>query len=91
MKKAISIFLLFITFIILYLLQENFFSWFNIAGIKPNLFIIYTLFVGLFLGRRYGISVGVISGLLLDYFVGKRIGVNGIVLGIAGFLRRCIY
>ena len=28
-------------FIIIYLLQSNFFSWFTIAGVKPNLIIIF--------------------------------------------------
>ena len=88
MKKALSIIILFITFIILYLLQINFFSWFNIAGIKPNLFIIFILFIGLFLGIIYGVSSGIIAGLLLDLFIGKRLGINLTVLGICGLLRR---
>ena len=91
MKKTLSIIILFITFIILYFLQENFFTWFNIAGIKPNLFIIFILFIGLFLGKTYGITFGVICGLIIDLFIGKKIGINGIVLGIAGFLRWSIY
>lgn len=91
MKKILSIVILFITFIILYFLQINFFSWFNIAGIKPNLFIIFVLFIGLFLGKAYGISAGVIFGLLIDFFISKSIGINAILLGLAGFLRRSIY
>ena len=91
MKKILAIIILFITFILLYFLQANFFSWFNIAGIKPNLFIIFSLFIGLFLGKIYGISAGVTTGILIDLFIGKKIGVNGIVLGVAGFLRRSSY
>ena len=36
MKKVLSILIIFITFFIIYFLQANFFSWFNIAGIKPK-------------------------------------------------------
>lgn len=86
MKKVLSIIVLFITFIFIYFLQSNFFNWFNIAGIKPNLFIVLALFIGLFLGKIYGITSGIIMGLLLDLFIGKRMGINAIPLGLAGFL-----
>lgn len=86
MKKALLITVFFIAFLIIFFLQSNFFSWYNIAGIQPNLFVIFILFLGLFLGRTYGITLGVIFGLLLDLFIGKRIGINGIVLGICGLI-----
>ena len=91
MKKILSIIIIFLTFILIYFLQSNFFTWFNIAGIKPNLFIIFILFIGLFLGKVYGITAGVIFGLLLDLFIGKKLGINGMILGFAGFLRRKFY
>lgn len=52
MKKALTIAILCIVFLLIYLLQINFFSWFTIAGIKPNLYVIYTLFIGLYAGRK---------------------------------------
>lgn len=91
MKKILSIIIIFLIFILLYFLQSNFFVWFNIAGIKPNLFIILSLLIGIFIGKTYGISISILLGLILDLFVGKAIGINAIVLGIAGFLRRNIY
>ena len=48
MKKVLIGFLLFIAFFIIYFLQVNIFSTFTIAGVKPNLFIMYVLFIGLF-------------------------------------------
>lgn len=86
MKKALIFLEIFLTFIILYFLQSNFFCWFTIAGVKPNLFIILALFVGLFAGKYIGISTGVFCGLLLDLFVGKKIGICAIMLGIVGLL-----
>ena len=91
MKKVLSIISIFITFIFIYFLQSNFFSWFNLAGVKPNLFIILLLIIGIFIGKIYGSSLGIIFGLLLDLFVGKALGINAIVLGLAGLMRRTIY
>lgn len=54
----------------------NFFSWFTIAGIKPNLFIILVLMIGLFAGKIPGITCGIIEGLLLDFFIGKSVRNN---------------
>lgn len=54
MKKIVTISLLFITFIVIYFLQLNFFNWFTIAGVRPNLFIIFVLFIGLYAGIRMG-------------------------------------
>lgn len=86
MKKNISIFLICIAFLIIYILQANFFSWFTIAGIKPNLFIIFIVFLGLFGGRYMGVVSGVIFGILLDLFIGKNVGISAIMLGIVGIL-----
>lgn len=86
MKKTIIISLLILTFFIVYFLQANFFSWFTIAGIKPNLFVIFILFVSLFAGMKVGIPFGVISGLFLDIVLGKKIGTFSIMLGIVGVI-----
>lgn len=86
MKRALTIAVFFIVFLLIYFLQSHFFSWYNIAGIKPNLFIVFTLFLGLFLGKIYGLSLGLIFGILLDLFIGKRIGLNATMLGIVGLI-----
>ena len=88
MKKTISIICLALTFFLIYFLQSNFFNWFNIAGIKPNLFIILVLITGLFVGKIYGATTGIVLGLLLDFFIGKKLGIYAIQLGLAGLLRR---
>lgn len=86
MKKSTSIFLTFIAFLIIYILQANFFTWFTIAGVKPNLFIIFIAFLGLFAGKYMGIIWGVVVGLLLDIFMGKSVGTSAIMLGIIGII-----
>ena len=71
MKKTITIICIFLVFILIYFIQTNFFSWFTIAGVKPNLFIIFALFLGLFMGQTYGAIIGSILGIILDLFIGK--------------------
>ena len=61
MKKAVSILLMFIAFLIIYFLQVNFFTWFNIAGVMPNLFVVLILVIGLFAGKYAGISTKDVS------------------------------
>lgn len=86
MKKVSIAIGLILSFLIVYLLQSNFFSWFNLAGVKPNLFVILVLSIGLFTGRGFGSTFGILFGLSLDFFIGKSIGISAIMLGIVGFL-----
>ena len=88
MKKTLTIIILCIAYIMIYLLQMNFFSWFTIAGIKPNLFVILALFIGLYSGRRMGVILGTIFGLGIDLIGNNVIGQTAVILGIIGFLRR---
>lgn len=86
MKKIIINILFIITFLIIYFLQINFFSWFKIAGVMPNLFVILVFYIGLFAGRSMGLTYGVIFGLLLDLLIGEKIGITAIMLGVIGIL-----
>ena len=51
MKKTITILCLILIFFLIYFLQANFFTWFNIAGILPNLYVILVLFIGFERGK----------------------------------------
>lgn len=75
-----------ITFLILYFLQVNVFSNFTINGVKPNLFVIFILFIGLFANHFLGISFGIGVGLILDLLYGKTIGVTALMLCVVGYL-----
>ena len=52
----------------------------------PNLFVLFVLFLGLYGGKKIGIILGVIFGLILDICTSKSIGVSAIMLGLIGFL-----
>lgn len=86
MKKFLGILGIIITFFIIYFLQVNFFNWFTIAGIKPNLFIVLILVIGLFAGKKIGAIMGLIFGIYLDILFGKSIGFSGIILMCIGFI-----
>lgn len=86
MKKVLISVILFITFLIIYFLQANFFPSFTIGGITPNLFIVLVLFIGLYANQVLGISFGIIMGLFLDFVYSKSIGLSAVMLCIIGFL-----
>lgn len=86
MKRAVIVISLILAFFIIYFLQSNFFSWFTIAGIKPNIFVMLALFIGLFLGRKYGLCFGIVYGFLLDSLIGRNIGMSSVMLGIIGLI-----
>ena len=86
MKKIVINVGIIISFIIIYLLQVNIFASFKIAGVMPNIFIIFILFIGLFYSKTAGIVYGISFGLLLDFFIGRKVGISGIMLGVVGFI-----
>lgn len=86
MRKIITVIALMIVFFFIYILQVNVFGTFTIAGIKPNLFVIYVLFIGLFANQTLGISLGVIFGLIIDFLYGKTIGTSAVMLCVIGYL-----
>lgn len=85
MKKVFIILALIAVFFITYFLQSDVFNFFTIGSIKPNLFVILVLFIGLFAGRKLGIILGVLFGFFLDLIFGKTIGILAVMLGIIGF------
>lgn len=86
MKKFFAIVGIIIAFFILYFLQANFFKWFTISGVMPNLFVILVLFIGLFIGKKIGFALGLLFGIYLDLMVGKSIGISGIMLAVIGLI-----
>ena len=86
MKKTISILVAFLMFFTIYFLQLNFFSWFNIAGVKPNLFIVLILCIGLFMGKRVAIPLGFVIGMYIDLLTKGDIGASAISFCLIGFV-----
>ena len=72
MKKTIIFTVLFLIFMLIYFLQMNFFSWFTIAGVMPNLFVIFILIIGLFTGRAIGVTTGIVARNYARFFYRKK-------------------
>ena len=86
MRKTVTILVLTIVFIIIYFLQINFFNWFTIASVQPNLFVMFVMFIGLYAGKRMGTGFGLAIGLVIDILSSNMIGQSAIALGVIGFL-----
>ncbi|MBP3596002.1 MAG: rod shape-determining protein MreD [Clostridia bacterium] len=86
MRKTIITIILFIVFLIIYFLQANFFPNYTIAGVAPNLFVIFILFIGLYANQKLGVIFGIIVGLFLDSIYGLSIGLSAVMFCIIGFL-----
>ena len=69
MKRFIINILLILAFIIIYFLHSNLFTWFKIAGVMPNIFVILVLFIGLYANKYMGVVYGIIFGLLILLFL----------------------
>ena len=90
MKKTLLVVAIFIIYFIIYFLQVNFFSWFTIAGIKPNLFVLLVLFIGIFLGAKSGAILGFVIGLYTDFLFSGNIGMSAMLFGILGVAGYCL-
>lgn len=84
LKRILVNGLIIVNFLIAYFLQTNFFIWFTIDGIMPNLFVILVLIIGLFAGKIYGIIYGIIFGFWLDLFIGNTVGLTSFMFGTLG-------
>lgn len=84
MKKFEVIVLLIVIYFVIYFLQVNFFSWFNIAGVQPNLFVLLVLFIGIFTNKKMGAVCGFIIGLYTDFLFSNSIGISAVLLTFIG-------
>lgn len=86
MRKALCIFVIFLIFFLIYFLQSNICSLISLNNIKPNLFLIYVVFLGIAFNKYIAYSLGIIMGLFLDLTIGQYLGLFAIGLGIAALI-----
>ena len=88
MRRRIVMFLLvFVAFI----LQSTLLQVISIASIAPNLLIVLTVSFALMRGKREGMFVGFLCGLLTDIFFGNMLGFYTLLYTYIGFMNGLCY
>ena len=81
-RKAVMLLLILIS----YLIQSTMIRILPIGGVAPNLLIILTSCFGFMRGKKDGMIVGFISGLVMDILFGDLIGFYALVYMVIGYL-----
>lgn len=81
-RKVITFFIILISF----LLQSTLFVKLKFGAVSPNLMLVVTSSFGFMRGRKSGIAVGAISGLLVDIFWGQLLGFHTLLYTEIGYL-----
>lgn len=79
-------FIMTVLVLIFYLLQCTLFKTWSLASVSPNLLLILTFTTGFMGGKKNGMYVGFISGMILDLFYGDVIGFNTLILLYIGYV-----
>ena len=82
LRKIIVVFMV----IIGYLLQCTLFQNISLGGIVPNILIIITSSFGFMRGKKEGMLIGFLAGLILDVFYGDILGFYALVYMTIGYL-----
>lgn len=83
MRRKISVILI---IIICFLLQSTVFKALSFASISPNLLIVVVSSFGFMRGRKEGMYIGLICGLLLDIFFGQIFGFYTLLYMVIGYV-----
>ncbi|MFV0364298.1 MAG: rod shape-determining protein MreD [Suipraeoptans sp.] len=75
-----------IIIIVCFLLQTTVFDNLSFAGIKPNLMIIVIATFGFMRGKKSGMFVGFLCGLLIDTSIGSILGFHIIIYTLIGYV-----
>ncbi len=82
MRRKITIFLI---IFVCFLLQTTFFQALALASISPNLLIVVVSSFGFMRGRKEGMYIGFLTGLVFDAFYGTIFGFYALVFMYAGY------
>lgn len=83
MRRKISVLLI---IIICFLLQSTVFKALSFAAVSPNLLIVVVSSFGFMRGRKEGMFIGLICGLLLDIFFGQIFGFYTLIYMVIGYV-----
>ncbi len=71
--------------VIFSIIQPTWLEYIAMFGIKPNLFLIYTIIISCHYSKKEGAIVGFFFGLIMDLLSGSIIGLNGCLMLILAF------
>jgi len=74
---------------VLFVLQTTVFRALSFNGIVPNLIVILTSASGFMQGRKTGLFIGLLSGILMDIFFGEVLGLYTLIYMYIGFFNGC--
>ncbi|HJC51338.1 MAG TPA: rod shape-determining protein MreD [Candidatus Anaerostipes avistercoris] len=74
-----------LSIIICFLLQTTVFEFFSLADVVPNVLLILTVTMGFIRGKKTGIVIGFICGLLIDIFSGDVLGQYAVLYLLFGY------
>lgn len=86
MRKMRRRLLLAVLYLAAFLLQYGFFNNLGWGVFCPQLLLFFPVFAGLLRGCWFGLAHGLFAGLLMDLVIGRFLGLNMLVWGLAGFL-----
>ncbi len=75
--------------VICFLLQCTVFHALAFGSIRPNLLIIATSAFGFMRGKKTGMLVGFLSGIMADVFWGSSLGLYALIYTLIGYLNGC--
>ena len=81
-RKAVMVLLI----LIVYLIQSTMIRILPMGGVAPNLLIILTSCFGFMRGKKDGMFVGFLSGIIIDVLFGNLIGFYALIYMIIGYL-----
>lgn len=70
---------------IIFIFQSTLCEYIAIAGVKPNLMLIFIVSIAFLQGGSAGLVSGIIMGLLQDCYFGRVIGCNLFLYGVTGY------
>ncbi len=74
-----------------YLLQAGVFAQYNLFNVTPNILLMITCIYSFMRGRKEGIFIGVVCGVLTDIFIGGTIGVYTLFFAYLGWFNGLFY
>lgn len=92
MKRKVTTFLI---ILVCFLMQSTIFQYLQLGSIQPNLLLIVVASFGFMRGKKTGMWVGLICGLLADVFWGNVLGFYTLIYIVIGYIngsfRRLFY